>query len=432
VLQPLAGEPLLAHVIRTARTLQPAAIHVLYGHGGERVRAALAGEPVSWVHQAEQLGTGHAMQQVARHLPDGHDVLVLYGDVPLTRADTLRQLLSRAAARRVALLTVRLPDPTGYGRVLRDRRGRVTRIVEQRDASARELAVEECNTGILALPARALKPWLARLTNANAQREYYLTDVIGMAVREGFGVDALTAADATEVLGVNDRVQLAEVERAYRLRRARELMLAGATVIDPLRLDVRGEVTLGRDVVLDANVVLAGRVTLGDRVRIGPNTVLRDSAVGADAEIAGFCHIDRAQIGPECRIGPFARLRPGADLARGVHIGNFVEVKNARLGAGSKANHLTYLGDSQVGADVNVGAGTITCNYDGANKSITHIGDGAFIGSGTMLVAPVRVGAGATIGAGSTITADAPEGKLTLGRARQVTIENWERPRKRG
>ena len=431
VLQPLAGRPLLKHVIATARSLQPEHIHVVYGHGGERVPEALREEPVSWVLQAEQLGTGHALLQVAPQLTDGHLVLVLYGDVPLIGLDTLKELLRRGGAKAVGLLTVLLEDPTGYGRVLRDKRGRVRAIVEQKEASARQLAVRECNTGVLVAPAARLKKWLARLKNDNAQREYYLTDVIALAVKEKTAVEPLVASAASEVLGVNDKLQLAEVEAAYRRREAAALMRAGVTVVDPARLDVRGSVSVGRDVHLDVNVLLEGAVTLGDRVRIGANCVIRDSEIAADTEVFPNCVIDRAIIGPQCNIGPFARFRPTSTLAKGVHIGNFVEVKNSHIGEGTKSNHLTYLGDAVVGARVNVGAGTITCNYDGANKWQTHIEDGAFIGSGAMLVAPVRIGAGATIGAGSTIGQEAPAGKLTLARSRQVTVEGWERPKKR-
>jgi bifunctional UDP-N-acetylglucosamine pyrophosphorylase / glucosamine-1-phosphate N-acetyltransferase len=431
VLQPLAGQPLLAHVIATARALDPAAIHVVYGHGGEQVRAALAAESISWVLQEQQLGTGHAVQQVAGHLPDEHRVLILYGDVPLLTVATLRELLQLADSSALAVLTAQLEDPSGYGRIVRDTQGRVRRIVEQRDASARERALRECNTGVMTAPAARLKRWLARLSKDNAQGELYLTDIIAHAVRERCPVRPLLAASPEEVLGVNDKVQLAQVESILRRRRVTELMLAGATVIDPLRLDVRGSVELGRDVVLDVNVVLEGRVTLGDRVRIGPNCYVRDSAIGADTQVHANCLIDHAQIGADCRVGPFARIRPQSVLEAEAHIGNFVELKNTRVGAGSKANHLTYLGDATLGAGVNVGAGTVTCNYDGANKWPTQIGDGAFIGSGTMLVAPVRVGAHATIGAGSTITQDAPPERLSVARARQVTIEGWQRPKKR-
>lgn len=428
VLQPLAGRPLLAHVVATARRLDPGAIHVVYGHGGERVRDALPGDGIHWTLQAEQLGTGHAVAQAMPAIPDDHTVLVLYGDVPLVRAATLAGLVGRAGPAAIALLTAVLPDPTGYGRVIRDAAGRVVRIVEHKDANHKERAVAEVNTGLLAAPAGRLRRWLAGLGRDNAQGEYYLPDCIVAAVREGLTIEAVVAASATEVLGVNDKLQLAEVEAAHRREHAAELMHAGVTIIDPARVDVRGEVECGRDVILDVNVILEGRVRLGDRVHIGPGSVLRDCELGADTEVRAHCVIDGAAAGAHCVIGPFARLRPGTRLADGVHVGNFVEVKNSDLGRDSKANHLTYLGDATVGADVNVGAGTVTCNYDGAAKHRTTIGDGAFIGSGAMLVAPVTVGADATIGAGSTITKPAPAGKLTLERSEQQTVEGWKRP----
>ena len=428
VLQPVAGRPMLDHVIRCAAELSPEAIHVVYGHGGERVREALAAAPVAWVLQAEQHGTGHALMQAAPAIPDDHTVLVLYGDVPLTQASTLRQLLGQTGPSSLAILSVRLPDPTGYGRVLRDNAGSVYRIVEQKDATRKELAVDEVNTGLMAAPTGKLKGWLGRLSNDNAQGEYYLTDVVAMAVRDGLKVEAVVAPTVAEVLGVNDKLQLAQVEAEYRRMRAAQLMLDGVTVADPARLDVRGEVEHGRDVFLDVNVVLEGRVKLGDRARIGPNVVLRDCEIGADTVVHPNCVLEKSVVGNQCSIGPFARLRPGNRLADGVHIGNFVEAKNSEIGEGSKANHLSYLGDTTVGRKVNVGAGTITCNYDGANKHRTHIGDGAFIGSGSMLVAPVTVGEQATIGAGSTITKDAPAGKLTLERSKQVSLDGWKRP----
>ncbi len=430
VLQPLAGRPLLAHVVATARRLDPAAIHIVHGHGGEQVRAALPDADLAWALQAEQQGTGHALMQALPGIPDGHTVLVLYGDVPLVRAGTLAGLLDRAGPQALALLSAVLPDPSGYGRVIRDRAGHVVRIVEHRDANRKELAVAEVNTGLLAAPAAALRRWLAGLGRDNAQGEYYLTDCIGAAVREGLAVEAVIAVSPAEVLGVNDRVQLAEVEAAHRRGRALELLQAGVTLVDPARVDVRGSVACGQDVVLDVNVILAGQVRLGDRVRIGPNCVLSDCELGADTDVRANCVIEGASAGERCQIGPFARLRPGTRLAAGVHVGNFVEVKNSVLGPGSKANHLSYVGDADIGARVNVGAGTVTCNYDGANKHRTTIGDGAFIGSGTMLVAPVTVGEDATIGAGSTITHPAPAGQLTLERNRQQTIEGWKRPRK--
>jgi len=431
VLQPVAGRPMLDHVIRCAVELSPEAIHVVYGHGGELVREALAAAPVAWVLQAEQHGTGHALMQAAPAIPDDHTVLVLYGDVPLTQAATLRALLGQASPASLAILSVRLPDPTGYGRVLRDNAGSVYRIVEQEDATRKELAVDEVNTGLMAAPAGKLKDWLGRLSNDNAQGEYYLTDVVAMAVRDGVKVEAVVAPTAAEVLGVNDKLQLAQVEAEYRRMRAGQLMLDGVTVADPARLDVRGEVEHGRDVFLDVNVVLEGRVVLGDRARIGPNVVLRDCEIGTDTVVHPNCVLEKSVVGSQCSIGPFARLRPGNRLADGVHIGNFVEAKNSEIGAGSKANHLSYLGDTTVGRKVNVGAGTVTCNYDGANKHRTHIGDGAFIGSGSMLVAPVTVGEQATIGAGSTITKDAPPGKLTLERSKQVSLDGWKRPVKK-
>jgi bifunctional UDP-N-acetylglucosamine pyrophosphorylase/glucosamine-1-phosphate N-acetyltransferase len=431
VLQPLAGAPLLAHVVATARSLGPDAIHVVHGHGAEAVRAAIAGGDIRWVLQAEQKGTGHALAQAMPAIPDGHDVLVLYGDVPLIGAATLADLVSRSLPDALALLSARLPDPAGYGRVVRDATGRVSRIVEERDASHEERAIAEINTGVLAAPATRLRRWLGELRADNSQGEYYLTDCIGAAVRDGCAVEAVVVASPAEVLGVNDKVQLAEAESALRARRAADLMRAGVTVVDPLRLDVRGEAACGRDVVLDVNVILEGKVRLGDRVKVGPNCVLRDCEIGDDSEVRANSLIEGAIAGRQCVIGPFARLRPGTRLADGVHLGNFVEVKNSELGAGSKANHLTYLGDTTIGSKVNVGAGTVTCNYDGASKHRTTIGDGAFIGSGAMLVAPVTIGEEATIGAGSTITRPAPAGKLTLERARQMTVEKWSRPQKK-
>jgi bifunctional UDP-N-acetylglucosamine pyrophosphorylase/glucosamine-1-phosphate N-acetyltransferase len=430
VLQPLAGAPLLAHVLDLAARLTPASAHVVYGHGAELVRTQFAKAPVHWALQEEQLGTGHALLQAMPSIPDSHRVLVLYGDVPLLRAETLQRLLEAAGHSAVALLTAEPADPSGYGRIVRDARGAVRRIVEQADASARERAIREVNSGVLIAPAGAMRQWLAQLKPRNAQREYYLTDIIELALRQRRRVIAVRTDDAAEVQGVNDRMQLAEVEAEYRRRRAHALMQAGATLIDPARLDVRGEVSVGRDVVLDVNVVLSGPVHLGDRVRIGPNCVIDHATVGPDTVLHANCVIQNARIGAQCQIGPFTRVRPETQLADGVHLGNFVEVKNSVIGLGSKANHLSYVGDTEVGSGVNVGAGTITCNYDGANKWRTEIGNNAFIGSGSMLVAPVKIGAGATIGAGSTITSDAPPGKLTLARGRQATIDQWQRPLK--
>ena len=428
VLQPLAGHSLLSHVVDAASALTPALIHVVYGHGGELVRGAVRAPNLRWVLQTEQLGTGHAVQRALPGVPDDHMVLVLYGDVPLIRAETLRALLALAAPNCMALLTVKLDDPSGYGRVVRNARGQVQRIVEHKDANARQLKLRESNSGILAVPARLLKKWLARLKNSNTQGEYYLTDIIAMAVRDKVRVAALVATAAIEVLGVNDKLQLAQLETEYRRLRARELMHSGVTVIDPARLDVRGAVSCGRDVVLDVNVVLEGPVQLGDGVYVGANCVLSQVNVGAGTNIKPNCVIDRAEIGARCEIGPFSRIRPETTLGAGVHVGNFVEIKKSELGAGAKANHLSYIGDASIGSNVNVGAGTVTCNYDGVNKWRTEIGADVFIGSGTMLVAPLKIGDGATIGAGSTITHDAPPGQLTLERSRQQTLAGWRRP----
>jgi len=430
VLQPLAGRPLLQHVVDTARALGPAAIHVVYGHGGERVRAALAAAPVSWTLQAEQLGTGHALRQAVPDIPDDHRVLVLYGDVPLIRRTTLTRLTQLAGPGGVSLLTARFEDPQGYGRIVRNARGLVQKIVEQKDATPRQLAIHECNTGVLVCPAGRLRRWLARLTSANAQGEYYLTDIIAMAVKDKVPVRALLASEASEVLGVNDKAQLAQLESVCRARSARELLLAGVTLADPARVEVRGALTAGSDVFIDVNVVFEGQVRLGDRVHIGAGCVVRDSEIGADTRVHPHCVIEGALIGEACSIGPFARLRPTATLAAEVHIGNFVEVKNSEVGEGSKANHLAYVGDAAVGKRVNIGAGTIVANYDGVAKHHTTIGDDVHTGSNSVLVAPIVVGAGATIGAGSTVTHAVPPGKLTLARARQATIEGWRRPLK--
>jgi len=431
VLHTLAGRPLLGHVLAAARALNPRAVHVVHGHGGVQVRAAFAREHgVNWVEQAAQLGTGHAVGQAIAAVSDDATVLVLYGDVPLIRAETLQNLISAPGALTLSLLTAELPDPRGYGRIIRDRGGKVVRIVEQNDANSEEAAVREINTGILAAPAARLRGWLARLENRNAQGEYYLTDVVGLAVAEG--VEIVTRAPATgwEILGVNSKRELAELERIHQRDAAQRLLEQGVTLRDPARLDVRGELVCGRDVVIDVNVVFEGNVTLGDGVQIGPNSVIRDSTIGPATEVLPNCVIDGAVIGTHCRIGPFARLRPGTQLAARVHIGNFVEVKQSELGEDSKANHLTYIGDTTVGRGVNVGAGTITANYDGANKHRTVIGDNASIGSNVVLRAPVTVGEGATIGAGSVITKDAPPGELTVARSRQETVKGWKRPTK--
>ena len=430
VLQPVAGRPMLAHVIATARQLAPAAIHVVYGHGGEQVRAAFADQPdLLWVEQAERLGTGHAVQQAVPAVPDHARVLVLYGDVPLITAETLRRLLDVEAP--LAVLVAELENPAGYGRIVRDAEGRVARIVEEKDADEAERAIRAVNTGIVAADADALAVWLRELRNDNAQGEYYLTDVFALAAAEYRPAEIVLVHDPLEVEGANDRWQLAQLERAYQRRAARAVCLQGARLADPSRFDLRGELIVGHDVEIDVDVVIEGRVELGDGVRIGPFCRLKDVRLGAGTEVRAHCDLEGAVVEGAAQIGPFARLRPGTVLADGVHIGNFVETKNAKLGTGSKANHLTYLGDAVVGAGVNVGAGTITCNYDGANKHVTTIEDGAFIGSNTSLVAPVRVGRDATIGAGSVITREAPAGKLSLARGRQTVIEGWERPKKK-
>ena len=432
VLHAIGGKPLLAHVIDVAGDLAPRAIRVVYGHGGEQVRSALAPAPVHWIHQAEQLGTGHAVQQAIAAVADDSTVLVLYGDVPLIRADTLRHLISPSPQPTLALLTMELPDPNGYGRIVRNSRGAVERIVEQKDASATEARLREINTGIMAAPARLLRRWLARLENSNSQREYYLTDIVGMAVAEDVAIVTHRPRAVWEILGVNSKRELADLERAHQRTVAQALLEKGVTLRDPERLDVRGELSCGRDVVIDVNVIFEGKVTLGDGVSIGPNNLIRDTEIRAGTQILANCVIEEAVIGAGARIGPFARLRPGNRWADRVHVGNFVEIKKSEIGEGSKANHLTYIGDSRVGRDVNVGAGTITANYDGANKNQTVIEDNVSIGSNVVLRAPVTVGDGATIGAGSVITKDAPAGELTLTRAEQKTVKGWKRPKKSG
>jgi bifunctional UDP-N-acetylglucosamine pyrophosphorylase/glucosamine-1-phosphate N-acetyltransferase len=428
VLHPLAGRPLLAHVLDTARSLSPDRIVVVYGHGGEVVRDAIGHDGIAWARQEPQLGTGHALAQALPGLDASVPTLVLYGDVPLTRADTLRRLAA-TAQNGVAVLTVELDDPTGYGRIVREG-GEVRRIVEQKDASASERAIREVNTGIMVLPTRELSGWLGRLSNSNAQGEYYLTDVIAMAVADGVSVRAAQPAAVWETLGVNSKVQLAELERIHQRNVATALLEAGVTLADPARIDVRGALAAGRDVSIDVNCVFEGTVELGERVSIGANCVLKNARVAAGTRIEPFCHVEEADIGPLCRIGPYARLRPGTALAEDVHIGNFVEVKAASFGPRSKANHLAYVGDSAVGRDVNVGAGTITCNYDGANKHRTVIEDEVFIGSDTQLVAPVTVGRGATIAAGTTVWKDVPPGALALNEKTQVVKPAYARPRK--
>ena len=430
VLQRIAAKPMLGHVIATARTLEPAAIHVVYGHGGDEVRTAFASQPdLLWAEQSEQKGTGHAVQQAMPAIPDGARVLVLYGDVPLIRAETLRRLLGLDAA--LAVLVADLDDPTGYGRIERDAEGRVGSIVEHKDADAAQRLIRTINSGIIAADASKLRTWLASLRADNAQGEYYLTDVFAEAAAEYAAAEMAHVADPLEVEGANDPWQLATLERAWQRRAVRTLCEAGARFADPARFDLRGEVELGRDVEFDVDVILEGRVVLGDGVRIGPYTRIKDATLAPGTQVRAHCDIDGTITTGACQIGPYARLRPGTELADGVHVGNFVETKNAHLGKGSKANHLTYLGDARIGAAVNVGAGTITCNYDGVNKAITRIEDGAFIGSNSALVAPVTIGANATIGAGSAIGKNAPADRLTLTRAPQTTVEHWQRPSKK-
>lgn len=429
VLHPLAGKPLLAHVVDTARALASEHICVVHGHGGDLVKAALTGADLAFALQIPQLGTGHALQQALPHLTQAPITLVLYGDVPLVRAATLHQLLE-AAGKGAAVLTAELDDPTGYGRILRNKAGRVTGIVEQKDATAVQRRIHEINTGIMALPTAKLAQWLPRLQNRNAQKEYYLTDVISLAVKDRLTVTGVKATDPGETEGVNSRVQLARLERAYQLRQASQLLDAGVTLMDPLRFDQRGTLRCGRDVQVDVNCVFEGEVTLADGVSIGAHCVLKDVAVGAGTRIEAFSHLDGAQIGMNCRIGPYTRIRPGTRLAAEVHIGNFVEIKASELGDGSKANHLAYVGDSSVGCNVNIGAGTITCNYDGANKHRTVIEDDVHIGSDVQLVAPVRVARGVTVGAGTTVWKDTPAGGLIINPKTQEHRAGWQRPRK--
>jgi bifunctional UDP-N-acetylglucosamine pyrophosphorylase/glucosamine-1-phosphate N-acetyltransferase len=430
VLHPLAGRPMLGHVLASARTLAPRKIVVVHGHGAEQVRSAFKESDVAWALQTEQLGTGHAVQQAMPLVGSDADVLILYGDVPLVRPDTLRRLVA-AAGGGVAVLTAELDDPSGYGRIVRQGEDRIGRIVEHKDASAAELAIREINAGFMALSAARLAGWLGKISNNNAQKEYYLTDVVSLAVAEGIAVRPVKVADAVEVAGVNSKVELATMERALQARQARALLDDGVSLADPARIDIRGSLKCGRDVSIDVNCVFEGSVELGDGVRIGANCVVRSAKVGAGSEVLAFSHLDDCDVGERCRLGPYARLRPGAQLAQDVHVGNFVEIKASRMGAGSKANHLSYIGDSELGSGVNVGAGTITCNYDGVAKHKTIIEDDCFIGSDATLVAPVRISKGSYIGAGSTITKDTPAGQLTVARARQTAVPGWKPPRKK-
>ncbi|HRL94862.1 MAG TPA: bifunctional UDP-N-acetylglucosamine diphosphorylase/glucosamine-1-phosphate N-acetyltransferase GlmU [Pseudomonas sp.] len=427
VLHPVAGKSMLGHVIDTARQLQPHSIQVVIGHGAEAVRERLAASDLNFVLQAEQLGTGHAVAQALPAL-SAERVLILYGDVPLIAAETLQRLLALVSDQQLGLLTVQLADPTGYGRIVRGADGQVEAIVEHKDANAAQRAISEGNTGILAVPGKRLADWLGRLSNSNAQGEYYLTDVIAMAVADGLVVATEQASDEMEVLGANDRIQLSQLERHYQYRAGRRLMAQGVTLIDPARFDLRGEVTVGRDVLIDINVILEGQVVIEDGVHIGPNCVIKDSVLRQGAIVKANSHLDGADVGEGADCGPFARLRPGSVLGAKAHVGNFVELKNAKLGAGAKAGHLSYLGDAEIGARTNIGAGTITCNYDGANKFKTVLGEDVFIGSNSSLVAPVSLGDGATTGAGSTVTIDVPANTLAVGRAKQRNIEGWKRP----
>lgn len=432
VLHRLAGKPLLAHVLELARSLGGSNLTVVYGHGGPQVPDAFSGqEGLRWVEQAKQLGTGHAVQQ-ALPLSDNPDlVLVLYGDVPLTRLETLQRLLAAAKGGSLAVLTVKLDNPSGYGRILRDDAGKVVAIVEDKDATPAQRAIAEVNTGIMAIPASRLAGWLDRLRNDNAQSEYYLTDIVALAVADGCAVSTAHPEHAWETLGVNSKRDLALLERVHQRNIADRLMAGGVTLADPQRIDVRGELACGRDVEIDVNCVFEGRVLLGDDVRVGANCVLRNVTIGAGSRIAPFTLMDDAELGPACQIGPFSRLRPGVVLGEDVHVGNFVEIKNSRLADHSKANHLSYVGDATVGSRVNIGAGTITCNYDGANKHRTVIEDDVHIGSDTQLVAPVTVGRGVTTGAGATVTRDIPPGALMYTKAETVLRKDWRRPQKK-
>jgi bifunctional UDP-N-acetylglucosamine pyrophosphorylase / glucosamine-1-phosphate N-acetyltransferase len=430
VLHPLAGRPLIEHVVATARALKPGRICVVYGHGGEQVPQAVAGHDIAWVRQQPQLGTGHALAQALPQLGPGALTLVLYGDVPLVGEETLAAMIA-GGGDRLTVLTAELDDPAGYGRIVRNRRGSITSIIEEKDASATQRKINEINSGIMALPTTRLKDWISRLNNHNAQREYYLTGVVPLALEDKIALATVKAADRWEILGVNSKEQLAQLERIYQRRLATRLMDAGVTLADPQRLDVRGSLVCGADVRIDVNCVFEGEVKLADGVQVGAHCVVRDTEIGAGTRIEPFSHIDSASIGADCRIGPYARLRPGARLREEVHIGNFVEVKESDIGARSKANHLAYVGDTTVGRDVNIGAGTITCNYDGASKHRTVIEDEVHIGSDVQLVAPVTVGKGATVGAGTTVWKNAAPGELTVNEKTQVTKAGWKRPQKK-
>jgi bifunctional UDP-N-acetylglucosamine pyrophosphorylase/glucosamine-1-phosphate N-acetyltransferase len=426
----LAGRPLLEHVYHTATQLPRARIHIVYGYGGEQVRESLPTLKADWIEQPQQLGTGHAVRQVLPQLKARDTILILYGDVPLITSHTLTRLMEAAGERGLGLLTVTLTDPSGYGRILRDKKGHITAIIEEKDADEAQRAIREVNTGMMSLRSADLERWVSALEDRNAQREYYLTDIIAMAVKEGVPVATVAPASAYEIMGVNDRAQLAELERYYQMVQAQHLMQQGVTIADPSRFDLRGDLEVGEDVSIDVNVVLEGKVSIGNNVRIEANNVIRDARISDDVTILPNCVIEGAIIGKGARIGPFARLRPGTLLAEETHIGNFVEVKKSRIGKKSKVNHLSYIGDAEIGRACNVGAGTITCNYNGAHKHKTIIGNDVFIGSGTQLVAPVKVGDGATLGAGTTLVKDAPPRQLTISRAAQRNVRGWKRPTK--
>lgn len=432
VLHRLAGKTLLEHVVNTATKLNPAQPPiVIYGHQGEEVRQAMAHLSVTWIEQKEQLGTGHAVLQALPHIPDQHRVLILYADGPLISVNTLNELISTTPFDAFGLITATFQNPTGYGRIIRNEKNQITHIVEEKDVNDTERAIREVNPGIYLVPAKYLKNWLPKLTPNNAQKEYYLTDIVNLAAKEHIPLHTIQPKHVEEVYGMNDRVQLAFLERFYQRQRAEQLMLSGITLIDPARFDLRGELTTGQDVVIDINVIIEGNVTIGNHCTIGPNCILRDTIIGDHVEVKANSMIDGADIAENCVIGPFARIRPGTELLSDVHIGNFVEIKKSRIDHHTKINHLSYIGDSEIGYHVNIGAGTITCNYDGVNKNKTIIGNHAFIGSNSQLVAPIKIGDGATIGAGSTITRDAPSNQLTIGRAQQRSIESWQRPVKK-
>lgn len=431
VLHPLAGIPLLQHVINTAQQLGTKNITVVYGNGGNAVREKMQHLPVQWAYQEQQQGTGHAVTQALPNIPADDQVLVLYGDVPLISQETLTHLLTATKNNALGILVAERENPTGYGRIIRDRAGKITAIIEQKDATPEQQQIKEINTGILTTTAKNLKTWLPQVSNKNSQDEYYLTDVVALAVKEGCEVIGVKADCAEETQGVNDRIELAHLERYYQQQYAKQLMLQGVTLLDPKRFDIRGELVAAKDVTIDINVIIEGKVTIGSNTKIGPNVILRNVQIGENVEIKANCVLEDAIIENECAVGPFARIRPGTKLGKKVHIGNFVELKKTEISDNSKVNHLTYLGDAVIGKNVNVGCGVITCNYDGVNKFQTIIKDGAFIGSDSQLIAPVTIGENAYIGSGSTISKDAPADKLTIARAKQVTLEGWKKPIKK-